>query len=32
MSAEPVQVEDPNDPEMIFRDLPEGKRAEFLRQ
>jgi Family of unknown function (DUF6247) len=32
MSAEPVQVEDPNDPEAILRDLPERERAEFLRQ
>jgi hypothetical protein len=32
MSADPVQVEDPNDPEVILRDLPERERAEFLRQ
>jgi hypothetical protein len=32
MSAEPAQVEDPNDPEVILRDLPEQERAEFLRQ
>jgi hypothetical protein len=32
MSAEPVQVEDPNDPEIVLRDLPELERAEFLRQ
>jgi hypothetical protein len=32
MSAEPVREEDPNDPEAIFRDLPERERAEFLRQ
>jgi hypothetical protein len=32
MSAEPVQVEDPNDPAIILRDLPERERAEFLRQ
>jgi hypothetical protein len=32
MSAEPVQVEDPNDPEAILRDLPEHERAQFLRQ
>jgi hypothetical protein len=32
MSAEPVQVEDPNDPEVILRDLPERERAEFPRQ
>ena len=32
MSAEPVQVEDPNDPQAILRDLPEHERAQFLRQ
>ncbi len=32
MSAEPVQAEDPNDPEIILRDLPEQERAQFLRQ
>lgn len=32
MSAEPVEVEDPNDPEVILRDLPERERAQFLRQ
>ncbi|MDQ2874383.1 MAG: DUF6247 family protein [Actinomycetota bacterium] len=32
MSAEPLQVEDPNDPEVILRDLPERERAQFLRQ
>lgn len=32
MSAEPVHVEDPEDPEVILRDLPEQERAEFLRQ
>ena len=32
MSAEPVQVEDPNDPAVILRDLPEQERAQFLRQ
>ena len=32
MSAGPVQVEGPNDPEIIFRGLPEQERAEFLRQ
>jgi hypothetical protein len=32
MSAELVQAEDPNDPEVILRDLPERERAEFLRQ
>lgn len=32
MSADPVQVEDPNDPAVILRDLPEQERTEFLRQ
>ena len=32
MPAESAQVEDPNDPEVILRDLPEQERAEFLRQ
>jgi hypothetical protein len=32
MSAELVQVEDPNDPQVILRDLPERERAQFLRQ
>ena len=32
MSAEPVQVDDPNDPAVILRDLPERERAQFLRQ
>jgi predicted Zn-dependent protease len=32
MSAEPVQVEDPNDPEVILPDLPERERDQFLRQ
>jgi hypothetical protein len=32
MSAEPVHVEDPDDPEAILRDLPEQERAQFLRQ
>jgi hypothetical protein len=32
MSAEPVQMDDPNDPEAILRDLPERERGEFLRQ
>jgi hypothetical protein len=32
MSAEPVQVEDPNDPEVILRDLPAQERGQFLRQ
>jgi hypothetical protein len=32
MSAEPAEVEDPNDPAVALRDLPEQERAEFLRQ
>jgi hypothetical protein len=32
VSAEPVQIEDPNDPEIILRDLPEQERGQFLRQ
>lgn len=32
MSAEPTHDEDPNDPEVILRDLPERERVEFLRQ
>ncbi|SRR6266516_4181398 len=32
MSAEPVHAEDPDDPEVILRDLPERERAQFLRQ
>lgn len=32
MSAEPVQVEDPNDPDVILRDLPARERDQFLRQ
>jgi hypothetical protein len=32
MSAEPAGVEDPNDPEVILRDLPERERAQFLGQ
>jgi uncharacterized protein DUF6247 len=32
MSAELVQADDPNDPEVILRDLPERERAQFLRQ
>ena len=31
MSAEPVHVEDPDDPEVILRDLPERERTQFLR-
>lgn len=32
MSAEPVHVEDPDDPQVILRDLPERERAQFLSQ
>lgn len=32
MSAQPVHQEDPRDPEVILRDLPERERPEFLRQ
>ena len=32
MSAVPVQDEDPNDPLVILRDLPEQERAQFLGQ
>jgi hypothetical protein len=32
MSAEPVRAEDPNDPEVILRELPERERGQFLRQ
>jgi Family of unknown function (DUF6247) len=32
MSAEPVQDEDPNDPQVILQDLPEQERAQFLLQ
>src|SRR5215467_3184851 len=32
MSAEPVHAEDPDDPEVMLRDLPEQERAQFLRQ
>jgi Family of unknown function (DUF6247) len=32
MSAELVQDEDPNDPQVILRDLPEHERAQFLVQ
>jgi hypothetical protein len=32
MSVRPVEVEDPNDPEVILRDLREPERAEFLHQ
>jgi hypothetical protein len=32
MSAEPAHDRDPDDPELILRDLPEGERGEFLRQ
>ncbi len=32
MSAEHIFEEDPRDPQVILRDLPERERAEFLRQ
>jgi Family of unknown function (DUF6247) len=32
MSAEPVEAQDPNDPEVILRDLPEREHGQFLRQ
>jgi Family of unknown function (DUF6247) len=32
MSAEQVQAEDPNDPQVILRGLPEQERGQFLRQ
>ena len=32
MSAEPEHAEDPDDPEVILRDLPEQERTEFIRQ
>src|ERR1017187_1156710 len=32
MSAEPLLAEDPNDPQVILRDLPEQGRDQFLRQ
>ena len=32
MSAEPMHVEDPEDPEVILRNLPEQERTEFIRQ
>lgn len=32
MCAQPVHAEDPDDPKVILRDLPEHERAEFLRQ
>ena len=32
VSAEPATTEDPNDPEVILRDLPTRERDEFLRQ
>jgi Family of unknown function (DUF6247) len=32
MSAEQAQAEDPNDPQVILRDLPEQERSQFLRQ
>jgi Family of unknown function (DUF6247) len=32
MSAEPADIGEPDDPEVILRDLPEQERAQFLRQ
>jgi hypothetical protein len=32
MPAEPTQPEDPNDPAVILRSLPEREHAQFLRQ
>jgi hypothetical protein len=32
MAAELIQDEDPNDPQVILRDLPERERAQFLHQ
>jgi hypothetical protein len=32
MSAESVRAEDPNDPEVLLRELPECERGRFLRQ
>jgi hypothetical protein len=32
MAAEPIEIEDPNDPQAILRDLPDRERGEFLRQ
>jgi Family of unknown function (DUF6247) len=32
MSAEPAGAEDPDDPAVILRDLPQQERGEFLRQ
>ncbi|WP_162795065.1 DUF6247 family protein [Nonomuraea lactucae] len=32
MSAQPVHEEDPQDPQVILRDLPARERPEFLRQ
>jgi len=32
MSGQSAEVEDPNDPAVILRDLPEQERAEFLLQ
>ena len=32
MAAEPVQREDPDDPDVIMRYLPEREHAQFLRQ
>ncbi|MFI0422454.1 DUF6247 family protein [Spongiactinospora sp. 9N601] len=32
MSAQPIHQEDPRDPQVILRNLPERERPEFLRQ
>ncbi|KAB2349509.1 DUF6247 family protein [Actinomadura rudentiformis] len=32
MSAQPVRQEDPQDPQVIMRSLPQRERPEFLRQ
>jgi hypothetical protein len=32
MSAQPIHEEDPQDPQVILRDLPERERPVFLRQ
>lgn len=32
MTAQPVHDEDPQDPQVILRELPERERPEFLRQ
>jgi hypothetical protein len=32
MTAQPIHIDDPRDPEVILRGLPERTRGEFLRQ